>query len=331
MKRTLYLFFILFTSCYSVDSFEERTPVPISVSTADSTPLQKLTIHLPYVGQGDATLIQLPGGETFLIDTGPKSTGPASLLQLLKNLNIKSLNGIVLTHYDADHIGGFAPLVTGGDGVLGTEDDVVVEKVYDRGGEPLDSSPEFPHYLAAIQALRIPRITLAPGDLIDLDPDVKITCMSANAEVFTAQGVQKVDLSPATYTEKENATSVSLLLEYGEIRYFTSGDLTGGGSSNGFLTPDIETLLAEAVGAVDLLHVNHHGSRSSSNPTFVTATSPAVVFIQAGINNPYGHPVPEVVHRWEDIGAEVLSTQNGEGFTIRTDGEQFEIETSTSF
>jgi competence protein ComEC len=333
MKKILYCTLLLLTSCYSIDPFEDRTqPTPSIQTTEKSSVGQELKIYLPYIGQGDATLIVFPNGNSLLIDTGAKTTGPGPILHLLKDLNLKSIEGVVVTHYDADHIGGFAPLVAGEDGVLGTKDDLKVDKVYDRGGEPLDSSPEYPAYLEAIEALGIPRVTLNPGDSIPLDSEVQVTCMAVNASVFDpSAGTQFIDLSPATYAQKENATSVSLLLEYGTIRHLTSGDLTGGGSSNGFLTPDIETLLAGSVGKVALLHVNHHGSRSSSNPTFVTTTSPDAVFIQAGIDNPYGHPVPEIVQRWKDIGAEVYSTQNGNGFLVRTDGEQFEIETIDRF
>ena len=59
---------------------------------------------------------------------------------------------------------------------------------------------------------------------------------------------------------------------------------------------------------VDVLLVPHHGSRTSSSPTFVAATQPRWAIVSAGHRNRWGFPAPAVVERWEAAGAAVLAT-----------------------
>ena len=64
--------------------------------------------------------------------------------------------------------------------------------------------------------------------------------------------------------QDENAMSTAGVLRYGDFTCLFAGDLTGGGKD----TPDVEAAVAAyapQVGDIDLLHVNHHGIRSSSN------------------------------------------------------------------
>jgi competence protein ComEC len=262
----------------------------------------------------------------MLIDAGPPQAGKNYLLPLLKELGIEKIDALIVTHYDADHLGGVPSLLAGEDGMIGTEDDFPVRAVYDRGGTPWDNSPAYLPYVEAIAVLRIPRYALQAGQRLALDPDTLIHCVAVNGVVDAGGGNQAiVDLSPSTYSSQENAASVALLIQVENFRYLTAGDLTGGASLNGFLTPDVETLLADAVGEVDALHVNHHGSLSSSNQHYVNRTSPEAVFIQAGVGNPYGHPAWEVMKRWKNIGAEIYSTEEGKGYWVTTDGQEYKV------
>ncbi|HCU23479.1 MAG TPA: hypothetical protein DF383_00560 [Deltaproteobacteria bacterium] len=283
-------------------------------------------IYFPYVGQGDAGLMIFPNGKTLLIDAGPPGAGAKYLLPLLRELNIDRLDALLVSHYDADHLGGIPSLLQGEDGIWKTADDIAVGQAYDRGGEPMDFSPEYLPYLEALQQKAVPRRRLAAGQEMLLDDSVEIRCLAAGAEVLSPRGdVISIDLSPNTYTSKENAASIALSFRFGDFKYFTAGDLTGGGMLNGFLSPDIETLVAKTLGRVDVLHVNHHGSATSSNAAFVAATSPEAVMIQAGKNNPYGHPNAEVVERWKNIGSRIYTTQEGVGFVLTSEGSGVEI------
>ncbi|MFO1463707.1 MAG: MBL fold metallo-hydrolase [bacterium] len=314
----------LLMSCMPLPALETRREAahPIAESNAPGADLGSLQIEIPYVGQGDATLFRLPDGKTLLVDAGPPGAGKEYLLPLLRRLDIRRIDALVISHYDLDHLGGVPGLIAGEDGTLGSSDDIEVGLAYDRGGQPWDNSPGYPEYLTALDAKKIPRHTLSAGESLDLDPNVKITCMAANGTVADKSGeFIKVDLSVPAYSGKENAASIALLFEFGDFRYLTAGDLTGGGSLDGFLTPDVETPLGQAVEAVDVVHVNHHGSLSSSNERFIAATHPKAVVVQAGRDNPYHHPVPEVLERWQKVGAEVYSTVEKRGYQISSEGK----------
>ncbi len=85
---------------------------------------------------------------------------------------------------------------------------------------------------------------------------------------------------------------------YPVFTYFTGGDLTGHDDRDAI---DLETPVAGLVGHVDAMKVNHHGSRSSTNPTFISTLSPVCVFISLGRNNSYEHPAPEVISRLQHV------------------------------
>ena len=62
------------------------------------------------MGQGDATLIIMPNGQTMLIDGGPYEAGEVIIQKLIEK-GINHLDVIVSTHPDMDHIGGLIPIV----------------------------------------------------------------------------------------------------------------------------------------------------------------------------------------------------------------------------
>jgi competence protein ComEC len=99
------------------------------------------------------------------------------------------------------------------------------------------------------------------------------------------------------------------------------------------LTGDIESRAERAlVNACDdlrsdALKVAHHGSRTSSTDAFVNATRPAFAVISVGRDSPYGHPHAEVLARWREAGAQVLTTAERGAVTVSTDGDDLRVET----
>ena len=95
-----------------------------------------------------------------------------------------------------------------------------------------------------------------------------------------------------------NNGSVVLLLRHGGFAALLTGDAEA----------PVESMLVERglVPRVDLLKVGHHGSHSSTTPSFLAAADPAVAMISAGVDNEYGHPAPETLATLASAGGIVV-------------------------
>ncbi len=76
----------------------------------------------------------------------------------------------------------------------------------------------------------------------------------------------------------------------------------------------------------DVVKVPHHGSRTSSTQSFVTATHPRLAVISVGLTSIFGHPNNEVLERWRASGAEVLTTGRRGTITVMTDGTNLRVD-----
>lgn len=332
MKKALIYFplwLCLFFGCMPASEIETRNhpappsfaPNPAELPIESSSETSTLKIHLLNVGQGDSTLLQMPNGKTLLIDAGNEGKGIEVVVPFLQSQNISKIDAALLSHYDADHMAGMDEVISFYPPDLG---------IFDRGQNPMDDSPFFSAYTSAAGTLRK---SLQAGDEIRLDSSVKIRCVISNGQIW--QGPLLSLEGP--FSQKENASSLGILLEYGKFRYLTSGDLTGGGSPGGFQTLDLETELAHTLGKVSAVHVNHHGSSTSSNTTFVELTRPLIALFNVGNENEYGHPAQEVLERWKSVGSDLWLTEKGNGgfiagenianghILLETDGVSMEV------
>lgn len=201
------------------------------------------------VGQGDATLVR-SGDRVALVDTG---ADPELLSVCLDDLGIGTIDLLVLTHFDLDHVGG-------ADAVLGRVRTVLVGPV----GEPDDE-----RLRAALRA--------SGARVVD----------AREGTAGTLGGLSWRALWPPRRAfEAGNAASVTLLVEPGPdcgtcLSALMLGDL------------DEESQLrmrgAEAIPVVDVLKVAHHGSADFSSALYADASA-AVGLIGVGADNDYGHP-----------------------------------------
>jgi len=74
----------------------------------------------------------------------------------------------------------------------------------------------------------------------------------------------------------------------------------------------------------DLLKVCHHGSKTSNAPAFLRAVSPRYAVICVGIDNPYGHPYPGTLARFQSLSITVYRTDEDGTVVFISDGKQFE-------
>jgi competence protein ComEC len=249
------------------------------------------TVYFIDVGQGDAQLIKTADGRNVLIDAGPPASGNA-LVSFLVEHNATTLDAFVLTHPDADHIGG-------GDDVLAA---CTVLSVYQSGY--VSTSKTYAAFQAAVVAEGCPAYNdthLDPGDRLDINSSVTFEIVAINAQ-------------------SSNANDASLIIKMtdGTVDFLFMGDASSSVERN------MESALGSALD-VEILKVGHHGSASSTSASFLSLTTPAVAVIGVGTGNTYGHPTNEALERLNAAGTLVYRTDLNGTVTITTDGTSWEV------
>jgi len=266
----------------------------------------QLTIVQVAVRQGDAALVRGPCGEIGLIDTNRHCS--AEVLAVLDEMGSRALEWISISHYDADHLGGVVDVATA--------PDVTVESVHDRGGDRDEhDTATYREYLDWATSDATDRQPVDIGDGFSLcaaEEEVRFTVVSSGTDGTAASDVE---------VDEENDKGLCLTITFRTFVGATCGDVNG--TDQGSRT-DVESAVADSIGHVDFVKVDHHGSPFSSNQTFVDTLSPLVAVVSTGRNS-FGHPNEDVLDRWR-AQADVFITQDGENelldgnVTVTTDG-----------
>jgi beta-lactamase superfamily II metal-dependent hydrolase len=238
-----------------------------------------LRIYFLDVEQGDATLIVTPERDAILIDGGPAFLD-RKLIDAIQTYTDTPISLVVLSHHDADHLGGMVEYLSGEDGLAGTGDDLMPQQSlapHDDGSCTSQTCFKFR------QLLGYPLQRAYAGTSINME--------SLNIEVVASDG--DLGNGPLANELQENEKSVGILLKYAGREILVAGDLTGGGAD----TIDFETPLSEQTGTIDVLRVSHHGSISSTPLSALETWSPQIAILSAGTHNSYCHPHPEVMDR----------------------------------
>jgi competence protein ComEC len=218
-----------------------------------------LHVHYLDVGQGDATLIVGPNGETVIIDGGADPRQTLNAIDAVLASGDTRIDLALLTHADADHADGILELARRGR--IAT---LVVTSALEA------DDPDLRQALLAtgvFMEIASTGATITVGSLtLDIlhPPDPPLRGTAADA----------------------NNNSLTTMLQWGTGTALFTGDLHVTG----------ELLITGEIDA-DLLQVGHHGSATSSAPAFLDAVSPLVAVISAGHDNRFGHPDDAVVAR----------------------------------
>ncbi len=254
---------------------------------------QNLEIHYIDVGWGGSVLVKGPDGTTVLMEAGNTGMGTAYVVPYLKSIGIQPANGldyVIGGHQHCDHIGGLDEVINAGYNVH--------IKQYNNGSSYASSCADGWNSAAATTTAGAP-VPMPVGTVIQLGNGAHITCLATNGSVIGGASVPVTD---------ENDRSISLLLQYGNFSYIWASDMGGGPDScTGRTTTqlDIETPVIQAIlpggahplitsAGVDLMHVNHHGSESSSNPTYFNGNKPTVCVIGVGDGESAGWDLPRI-------------------------------------
>ncbi|HLO04068.1 MAG TPA: ComEC/Rec2 family competence protein, partial [Symbiobacteriaceae bacterium] len=269
-------------------------------------PNDELRLTALDVGQGDALLLELPGGRAMLIDGGPAAApeqgregydaGESVILPVLRERGIRRLDWVVLTHPHQDHAGGLPAVLRA----------MPVGLLIENG---MDGSAPGPIELDAVAAERgVPAVAVQGGQVLDLGAGATALILAPPNPLFHDT------------RSDENANSVVLLISYKGARLLLTGDLEAVGE---------EWLLAQGIDLrSDLLKVAHHGSRYSSTTEFLAAVHPRYAVISAGRGNSFGHPDAGTVQRLQAVGATVYRTDQQGTISFRTGGAGWTVSTA---
>jgi competence protein ComEC len=251
----------------------------------------RLTVAFLDIGQGDAAFIQAPNGVQVLIDGGP---GRAVLKQLGEIMPFydRSIDIIVATHPDLDHIGG----------LLAVLENYEVGYIVEPGATSDTAAYAEFSRLAALEE-RAQSIIARRGQILDLGEGVILEILFPDRD---ASGLEP------------NTASIVAMLSYGQTSFLFMGD-----------APDaIEKYLAMLDGTglnIDVLKVGHHGSDTSTTDVLLGLASPRYAIISAGRDNRYGHPHREVLDALTRFGVEILRTDLSGTITITSDGRNLAV------
>jgi len=258
-------------------------------------------ITLLDVGQGEALFVELPGGRRLLVDAGGVPGGRFDIgahvvTPFLLHQWVGSLDVLVLTHAQADHIGGVPAILRG----------FPVGEVW--SGDTPNPSVTFLWVQEYLRYRRIPHRILSAGSPPTRWGEAAIEVLHPAPRPSRGAGGARV--------ERVRPNDASLVLRLGI------------GSQAALLTGDVEregelALVRRPVALrAQVLKVPHHGSRTSSSWALLAAVRPEVALVSAGYRNRFNHPHPEVVDRYRALGVRLFRTdlQGAIGVEMRPEG-----------
>ena len=256
-----------------------------------------LRVSMIDVGEGDAILLECPGGESILLDAGPSTpscdAGERYVVPYLKRRGISRIRMLLLTHPHGDHMGGAAFVLT----------HLNISSVAESGqSEP---SGLYSAFLNAVTTTGASRRIVGTGDTLGIASGLRMYVL---APTLTSGGSD----SSASRANLNN-TSIVLRVVYGRISFLFAGDAEH----------EIERTMSARYGDFlrsTIIKAAHHGSSTSSTEEFVTLVDPECVLISVGKNNMFRHPSASVVKRYESHGVSVLRTDEDGAIMIETDG-----------
>lgn len=235
------------------------------------------------VGQGDAILATYKNVQ-ILFDTGPKNKKVLKCLENHLPFWDKTVEVIVLTHGDSDHVGGLTDLMKV----------YKVDNFFSNGY--LDKEIEQKIYSKKIAQNDILGISLFTFEVVwpeqNMENGMSASSADNDSNKNSVAGILSVEGS-------------ELLTNSGQVwKMFLSGDMEAEAEQKLIW----RQVLRQAQDEVDVLKVSHHGSKTATTEELLNVLKPKMAVISAGKNNRFGHPVKEVLDRLKERQIEIKRT-----------------------
>ena len=263
-----------------------------------------LRITIMDVGQGNAAIVEFPGGKTMMIDGGgfydnnSFDVGERITAPFLWRNKIKKVDTLMLTHGDSDHLNGLI--------YIARHFNV---KTIRTNNEPADNE--------GYRQLQ---------DII-LEKKIHTPPFSNLSGEFEIGGVQvRILYPPEDFMEKKekeswrdhNANSMVIQLKMGEFSCLFTGDIKARSEAEliALRGKDLKSLI---------LIAPHHGSKTSSTRHFIDMVDPEAVIFCAGWDNRFNLPNEQVVMRYQQKNIQIFRTDQNGAIKIRTNGVSTKI------
>lgn len=262
-----------------------------------------VTVSIVDVGQGNAALIEMPGGQCALIDGGGYTDnsifdiGERVLAPFLWRKKIKTIETVILTHYDSDHINGLVYILNhfNVQEVFANHDAATClknEKFIRAVTQKKIHYPAYPDFAKTIERSGVMFNFLYPP------------------ENFS-------DLAEKDKWRDSNNNSMVVQVQFGNHSILFPGDI--------MKEAEKELLDANPELGSTILVAPHHGSSTSSGDRFLERVDPQAVIVSCGAQNRFGFPSPEVVARYAKNGIRILRTDLNGQVSISADGHDLTL------
>ncbi|WP_102834221.1 ComEC/Rec2 family competence protein [Clostridioides difficile] len=242
-----------------------------------------LSIHIIDVGQGDSILVQTPTNKNILIDGGDEDSENI-IISYLRQKRIKTIDIIIATHPDSDHIGSL---------------DNVIRKFNVNSIYMPEQSTDSEAYQNLINSCTDKNLSiqhLYKNDVLNIDNNINIYV-----------------LSPSYIQEESNLNSIVFKLTFNDNSFLFMGDAEEENEK--------EILHSFKLNNINFIKIGHHGSNSSSSLEFIKKISPDIAAISCGYKNQYGHPHREVINNLKQNHVSIYRTDRIGDIVFYSDGE----------
>ncbi len=263
-----------------------------------------LTITFIDVGHGDSILLEFPKGKKMLIDGGGLyedrfDIGKNVIAPFLWKKKIRRIDFLVLTHPDPDHLKGLNFIAS----------HFSIGQFWENG---VRTDSEFYQRLEeTLFRRKAARFSLNENSPPQVIHEAKISFFNP-----PAKGSSHASLPAPSLL---NNSSLVTMIQFKNIRVLLAGDI------------EKETeyrMLREGYSLkADILKIPHHGSSSSSTLYFLQRVKPSYAILSVGERNIGKLPHPEVLARYEQLGAKIYRTDRHGAITVTTDGEEIKLKT----
>ncbi|MBI3087856.1 MAG: DNA internalization-related competence protein ComEC/Rec2 [Candidatus Omnitrophica bacterium] len=261
---------------------------------AEARAPKRLEITVLDVGHGDAIVIRTPSRQTLLVDAGTQDAGRYAVVPFLRAQGYHTLEALILTHPDEDHVGGAVAVLK----------HLRVRQLLTNGFEA--SSRTAQQVFALADERRVPRARVTAGTMLAGSPAVTMTVLHPPPGFVPGT-------RPAS-----NDNSVVMRVAMDKFSLLLCGDLEERG---------VPWLLAGG-GPLrsTILKVPHHGSAlGAAQRVFFRAVNPRAAILSVG--RLHDLPDREVLSDLRDLGARLFLTRRDGAIIVRTDGTRLFVHT----